>query len=114
MKNYALINACTSNPDCKNGSGSWLVRITWPSAWDKTHSDSVLNKTVGLIALMRLLGVILGGSNFNTKISDSISSEVFLGILESTGVEESYFSSLEATSKTGVRIFQDLRESMKI
>lgn len=90
------------------------VQKVWPLSWDKNNSESVLNKTVGLIALMRLLGVILSFKNFDKAISDSISNEDFIDILESTRISEDYFCSLEATSKTGVRIFQDLKEKIDV
>lgn len=88
------------------------VQNVWPNSWEKENIGSVLNKTVGLIALMRLLGVILSDSKFNISISESISSEDFTNILKSTGINEDYFSSLEATSKTGIRIFQELKEGI--
>lgn len=88
------------------------VQSVWPKSWDKENSDSVLNKTVGLIALMRLLGVILSNNKFNISASESISSGDFTSILESTGIDEDYFCSLEATSKTGVKIFQELKEGI--
>ena len=86
------------------------VEIVWPNSWDKANSDSVLNKTVGLIALMRLLGAILTYWLEKGNKLQEIEKNIFINALENAKVEEEYFSSLEATSKTGVKIFHELNQ----
>lgn len=93
------------------------IEQTWPLAWDKENKDSVLNKTVGLIAFMRLLGIILG--KFINKVEtdrlvtilNKANLATFMSLLE---INENYFTDLDATSKTGSRIFHEISEKINL
>jgi len=93
------------------------IKQTWPLAWDKENKDSVLNKTVGLIAFMRLLGIVLG--KFINKVEtdrlvtilNEANFATFMSLLE---INENYFTDLDATSKTGSLIFREISEKINL
>jgi DGQHR domain-containing protein len=86
------------------------VESVWPNSWNKKNSDSVLNKTVGLIALIRLLGAILSAWLEKNNDLQKIGEPTFTDILKRANIEENYFSDLDATSKTGVKVFHELNQ----
>lgn len=90
------------------------IEEKWPTSWDYRNKKSVLNKTVGLIALMRLLRDItniLIMSN-EIKYGDVISKRVYMRIIKMIDVEDSYFSEVDAVSKTSGLIYKKLREKI--
>ncbi|XAW90338.1 DGQHR domain-containing protein [Vibrio sp. CDRSL-10 TSBA] len=92
------------------------VESVWGVAWNKNNSSSVLNKTVGLISMLRLLGFILSTLLLDDKIDFKfeISKNEFEDLLISSGIENEYFCSLDATSKTSVAMYNEVREKINL
>ncbi|MBE4391106.1 hypothetical protein HJ028_01705 [Vibrio parahaemolyticus] len=86
------------------------IERIWPVSWDKNTKDSVLNKTVGLIAMFRLLGYILqsGLKNGDITLDLKIPADYLENKLRSLDVTEDYFNSFDAVSKSSSRIFKEL------
>ncbi|EOV0863361.1 DGQHR domain-containing protein [Vibrio parahaemolyticus] len=86
------------------------VERIWPVSWDKNTKDSVLNKTVGLIAMFRLLGYILqsGLKNGDITLDLKIPADYLENRLRSLDVTEDYFNSFDAVSKSSSRVFKEL------
>ena len=93
------------------------IEKKWPLAWDKENRASVLNKTVGLIAFMRLLGIMLGKfiNKVNTdRLVEMLSEDNFFAFMDLLEMNENYFTDLEATSKTGSRIFHEISAKINL
>ncbi len=90
------------------------IEKIWPVSWDKTTKDSVLNKTVGLIAMFRLLGYILqlGLNNGDITLDLKIPEGYLENRLKSLDVSEDYFNSFDAVSKSSSKIFKELSEKL--
>ncbi len=89
------------------------IRKTWPEEWDARNRNSVLNKTVGFIALVRYLRTIvnlirdvLGLDGYSV-----IAYQQFKFILDSTGVTPDFFYSVDAVSKSSGEIFNELSKN---
>lgn len=89
------------------------IRMVWPKEWDARNRKSVLNKTVGFIALIRYLRTninlirdILGLDGFSV-----ITMQQFKFVLNSTGVTPDFFYSVDAVSKSSGEIFNELSKS---
>jgi DGQHR domain-containing protein len=91
------------------------VESVWPDAWRKDQTSSILNKTVGLISMFRLLNFILSSLLIDKKLDlkYQINKEDFAELLKSTNVSGGYFLTLDATSKTSVSVFNHLKEKVK-
>lgn len=86
------------------------VSERWGIAWDKQNSQSVLNKTVGLIALIRLLRDIY---NYYVEeniyeYGDVISENDFAKVLVKIKVQSDFFESVDAVSKSSGYIYKHL------
>ncbi|MCS5949414.1 hypothetical protein LNO88_02350 [Klebsiella pneumoniae subsp. pneumoniae] len=77
------------------------VRSLWPNAWDKSNKQSSLNKTIGLIALFRVLRDILSYMNERYDIDSTrvLSTDDYYQILDGGDLDESKFMQLDAVSK---------------
>lgn len=90
------------------------VSKLWEKEWDKDNKESVLNKTVGFIALVRLLRNII---NLAIEILDEdynyvLSSGQYLEILKSTEVAGDFFYSVDAVSKSSGQIYKNLNSNL--
>lgn len=85
------------------------VRSLWPNAWDKSNKQSSLNKTIGLIALFRVLRDILSYMNERYGIDSTrvLSTDDYYQILDGGDLDESKFMQLDAVSKSA-RIIYDM------
>ncbi|MEZ9217241.1 DGQHR domain-containing protein [Vibrio cyclitrophicus] len=86
----------------------------WPSAWDKKNKDSSLNKTIGFIALVRILRDIL---RFYFEL-DGVDEErvfdisEFEEILDGGVLTDEDFEALDATSKTTKVIYDMVHDNL--
>ncbi|NNA53897.1 DGQHR domain-containing protein [Pseudomonas lactis] len=90
------------------------VKSVWPNSWRFDNKQSVLNKTVGLMALMRLLRDI-----YNDKVASGkfeyggvIDEEEYVEFLASARIDDSYFSEFEAVSKSGGIVYKDIKSKV--
>ncbi|HCE3719083.1 TPA: DGQHR domain-containing protein [Vibrio parahaemolyticus] len=93
------------------------VSSIWKEEWKKTNKDSILNKTIGLQALFRLLGFILGkyiSENESDIHYEYIDQAYFERILLTSDVEKTTFYSMEAVSKSNLKLFSLLKSGMRI
>ncbi|EOE1544742.1 DGQHR domain-containing protein [Providencia rettgeri] len=88
------------------------IEKRWPESWSVKNKTSVLNKTVGFIALTRVLRDLY--NKFVAKkiidYGDVIEEYVYMTELEKIDLEEKFFVSLEATSKNAVFIYKKMIE----
>tara|TARA_R110000787_G_scaffold266602_4_gene372769 strand:+ start:944 stop:2173 length:1230 start_codon:yes stop_codon:yes gene_type:complete len=86
------------------------VKRCWPEEWESSNKKSVLNKTVGFIALIRYLrtAINLIREHLNLDGFSIISVEQFIFILESTEVPSEFFYTVDAVSKSSGEIFNML------
>ncbi|WP_122555860.1 DGQHR domain-containing protein [Pseudomonas viridiflava] len=83
----------------------------WPESWRVENKSSALNKTVGLIALMRALrdaynkAVKAGVAEYGDVIDES----EYIKILSRSGIKDSFFSELDAVSKTSGLIYKAIQ-----
>jgi DGQHR domain-containing protein len=92
------------------------VQNLWPRAWDKSNKQSSLNKTIGFIALMRILKLIMQIFLEHEGVDDERVFEVeeFMEIVDGGVLVEGDFEELEATSKTTKVLFDMLYENLLI
>lgn len=90
------------------------VEKLWPNAWNKDNKDSSLNKTIGFIALVRILKLIMQHFFSQNGIDDSeiYDEEDFLEILDGGVLNEDDFENLDATSKSTRVIFDMVFENL--
>ncbi|EOI5819230.1 DGQHR domain-containing protein [Cronobacter malonaticus] len=83
------------------------VMKLWPNAWDKSNKISSLNKTIGLIALFKVLRDILSYMNerYNTDALRVLSIDDFSQILDGGDLDENAFMQLDAVSKSSKIIY---------
>lgn len=83
------------------------VMNLWPNAWNKSNKTSSLNKTIGLIALFRVLKDILSYMNerYNIDASRVLSIDDFSQILDGGDLDENAFMQLDAVSKSSKIIY---------
>lgn len=90
------------------------VRAVWPKSWQFDNKQSVLNKTVGLMALMRLLRdiynekVIFGGGRYGGVIEE----KEYFYFLARAKIDDEYFSGFEAISKSGGVVYKEMRSKV--
>lgn len=89
------------------------VEQKWPSAWDKKNVKSVLNKTIGIKALFRLLRDVLKSNTYREKVLDE-PQEAFGEILSNIGVDDDFFIDLDATSANISTLDRALKRDLKI
>lgn len=87
------------------------VNDRWPNSWRFDNRDSVLNKTIGFIALMRFFRDIYNKSVASGEFSygDTLSKESYFSVLKSIAVDDDYFSGFEAVSKTAGIVYKALK-----
>jgi DGQHR domain-containing protein len=90
------------------------VQELWPNAWKKSNKDSSLNKTIGFIALARILKIILQEFYKQSGLDETkvYTKEEFCEVLDGGGLEESDFDKLDATSKTTKVLFDMIGENL--
>ena len=88
------------------------VKNKWPYAWDNKNKKSILNKTVGFIALMRLLRDIYNSYVYGKVISygEILSEESFSLELDKVNLDDDYFETLDAVSKSSGYLYKVMRE----
>ncbi|WP_433884438.1 DGQHR domain-containing protein [Pseudomonas vranovensis] len=89
------------------------ISRVWPDSWRSSNKQSALNKTVGLIALMRSLRdayneIVLEGK---AGYGDVIDEEDYVSFLMGAGVEDRFFSELDPVSKTAGVIYKAIKKS---
>ncbi|MGG6195059.1 DGQHR domain-containing protein [Pantoea allii] len=108
---YPLRQSFLSDKDfiiAKNVSNFFnSVRSLWPNAWNKSNKQSSLNKTIGLIALFRVLKDILSYMNERYEIDSTrvLSADDYYQILDGGDLDESKFMQLDAVSKSAKIIY---------
>lgn len=92
------------------------VQELWPDAWRKENKASSLNKTIGFIALMRILKVIMQLFFEKEGVNDSrvFGVNEFLEILDGGILTSCDFEGLDATSKTTKVIYDMILENLLI
>ncbi len=92
------------------------VSILWPRAWDKSNKSSSLNKTIGFIALTRVLRDIIRLFFEQDGVDGERVFEVpeFLEILDGGVLQDEDFEQLEATSKTTKVIYDMLCDNLLV
>ncbi|NKC21475.1 DGQHR domain-containing protein [Pseudoalteromonas sp. S4498] len=90
------------------------VEKLWPNAWSKENKNSSLNKTIGFIALARILKRIMQQFFTVDGIDDSkiYDEEEFLEILDGGVLDEADFENLDATSKSTRMIYNMILENL--
>ncbi|WP_449632386.1 DGQHR domain-containing protein [Rahnella aceris] len=86
------------------------VEKKWPESWGVKNKKSVLNKTVGFIALIRVLRDL-----YNKFVDDGVidyggvvTEDKYKFELEYVDLDESFFTSLDAISKNAVFIYKKI------
>lgn len=92
------------------------VRSLWPNAWDKSNKQSSLNKTIGLIALFRILRDILSYMNERYEIDSTrvLSADDYYQILDGGDLDESKFMQLDAVSKSAKIIYDMIFDNLAL
>jgi DGQHR domain-containing protein len=92
------------------------VRTLWPNAWSKSNKQSSLNKTIGLIALFRVLRDILSYMNERYDIDPTriLSTDDYYQILDGGDLEESKFMQLDAVSKSAKIIYDMIFDNLAL
>lgn len=92
------------------------VRELWANAWDKSNKQSSLNKTIGLIALFRILKDILSYMNERYGIDPMrvLSVDDYYQILDGGILEEIKFMQLDAVSKSSKIIYDMICENLAL
>ncbi|WP_226421864.1 DGQHR domain-containing protein [Vibrio sp. E14] len=90
------------------------VSFVWNEEWKKENKKSVLNKTVGYIALVRFLRVVVNliRGLLEEDYEYVISKEQYSFILRSTKIEPKFFYSVDAVSKSSGQIFNQLNDNV--
>jgi len=88
------------------------INQRWPLAWSRDNKDSVLNKTIGLIASFRLLRDIFnklvdsGEANFG----DVVAQSVYLKLLSDVDLDDEFFEKIDAVSKSSGFIYKKMNQ----
>ncbi|MFJ3377126.1 DGQHR domain-containing protein [Pseudomonas sp. NPDC086112] len=87
------------------------VAECWPDSWRFDNKSSALNKTVGLIALMRLLRDAYNDAVAQGQVDygDVVEEHDFLKFLRGSGIKDNFFSELDAVSKTAGVIYKAIK-----
>lgn len=90
------------------------VERMWPKEWDSKNKSSVLNKTVGFIALIRFLRTVTNAlRDILKKGSFTVFTEQqYLRVLESTEVDSDFFYSVDAVSKSSGQVYKELEKNI--
>ncbi|ECS7671244.1 DGQHR domain-containing protein [Salmonella enterica subsp. enterica serovar Cubana] len=92
------------------------VMSLWPNAWKKSNKASSLNKTIGLIALFRVLKDILSYMNerYGTNALRILSVDDYYQMLDGGGLDEEEFMQLDAVSKSAKIIYDMVCENLAL
>jgi len=92
------------------------VEELWPKAWDKSNKESSLNKTIGFIALMRVLrNIITEISRIEGASEDRvIQQSEYYNMLDGGVLDEEEFEKLDPVSKTTKVIFDLIEANLAI
>ncbi|AJI95809.1 DGQHR domain protein [Yersinia ruckeri] len=92
------------------------VMKLWPSAWAKSNKTSSLNKTIGLIALFRVLKDILSYMNerYNVDVLRILSIDDYYQILDGGDLDENEFMQLDAVSKSAKIIYDMICDNLAL
>lgn len=92
------------------------VQDKWPGSWDSDNKISVLNKTVGFIALIRVLRDI-----YNKFVDDGvvnyggiIDKKQYTKVLSDVDIPEEFFSGIDAVSKNSVFIYKKIMSYINV
>lgn len=88
------------------------VEKKWPRSWDKKNSISVLNKTVGLIALTRLFREIYNKyvERATVDYGDVITQKMFSDYLDVIALPDVFFDNIDAVSKSSGYIYKEMKK----
>nr|WP_153880241.1 DGQHR domain-containing protein [Citrobacter freundii] len=88
------------------------VEKKWPMSWDKKNKKSVLNKTIGLIALTRLFRDIYNKyvERALVEYGDVITQGMFSDYLDAIILNEDFFDNIDAVSKSSGYIYKQMRK----
>ncbi|MEZ9078274.1 DGQHR domain-containing protein [Vibrio cyclitrophicus] len=91
------------------------VNERWPDAWDKKNKKSVLNKTVGLISLMRMLRLIVNKlvDDGEVEYGDVIKKDEYIKVLNKVKVECEYFTNVDAVSRNAGLMYKEMTKYIK-
>ncbi|MFW0851970.1 DGQHR domain-containing protein [Morganella morganii] len=86
------------------------VQDKWPESWNSDNKNSVLNKTVGFIALIRVLRDIYNKFVDDRIINygDIIDEKQYANVLSEVDIHEEFFSEVDAVSKNSVYIYKKI------
>lgn len=89
------------------------VKECWPEEWDAFNQKSVLNKTVGFIALIRYLRTVINTIRELLELDgfSIISVKQYFFILSSTEIPAQFFYSVDAVSTSSGQIFNNLNSN---
>lgn len=84
------------------------VKIVWPNSWDEVGSGNILNKSTGLISLMRLLRLIYVKCSFDANVG----VEKYTNLLRLTGLKDDQFivDNYIPGSSGHSKLFNDLKK----
>ncbi len=87
------------------------VESKWPRSWSKNNRNSVLNKTVGLIALTRLFRDIYNKQVELKELNYGgvVSKDVFARYLKKIDMQDGYFDKIDAISKSSGYIYKEMK-----
>jgi DGQHR domain-containing protein len=87
------------------------VEKKWPNSWNLKTNDSVLNKTVGVKALFRVLKELMKGILSENYSTEPVRLDVFSEMLGRVDVNDEYFINLEAVSTSEGKIYRKINDS---
>ncbi|NHB88056.1 DGQHR domain-containing protein [Photorhabdus tasmaniensis] len=92
------------------------VMSLWPNAWAKSNKASSLNKTIGLIALFRVLKDILSYMNerYDVDALRILSIDDYYQILDGGDLDEDEFMQLDAVSKSAKIIYDMICDNLAL
>ncbi|AWH88213.1 DGQHR domain-containing protein [Limnobaculum parvum] len=92
------------------------VMSLWPNAWEKSNKASSLNKTIGLIALFRVLKDILSYMNerYGVNALRILSIDDYYQIIDGGDLDEEEFMQLDAVSKSAKIIYDMICDNLAL
>jgi DGQHR domain-containing protein len=92
------------------------VNELWPKSWNKENKPSVLNKSIGFIALCRILKVLMAKVFEVEGVNGEriISVDEFYEMLDGGVLDEEVFEKLEPTSKTAGLLYKKIYSNLAI
>ena len=84
------------------------VQEKWPNAWDKENNNSILNRTVGINALFRVLREYCREIYLKNGDYKIVNREEFREYFDKIDLNNDYFENLDAKSATISKLSQEL------